>query len=205
MATWRMPPIPPTPRLEKPKVDFVSGGAGSDVEFSYSGLEALEANLLKLGEYAMDAAGYEMANIARDVIADAKGETWDDSMVPILSGALRDSGDHDEYAPGRAQSFIQIAMWFGAPIGPEAREAGIKDTHVYAIAQHEDLTFAHEYGGAKYLEIPFEARKPEVAPRIAKAVGRALGGTTALDVAFRNIATGTPIGPYGKLPKGPRK
>lgn len=204
MATWRLPPLPPKPRMERPKVDFVSGGADSDVSVSYSGLEALEANLRKIGEYAMDAAGYEMANIQRDVIADAKGDSWDTSLVPIQFGDLRDSGDHDEYKPGRGQSFIQIASWFGAPIGPEASEAGIKDTSIYAAAQHEDLTYQHEYGGPKYLEIPFERHRPTVAPRIAKAVANALGGSTPLDVAFRNITTGPPPGPYGKPAPAPR-
>lgn len=204
MATWRMPPLPPIPKLERPKVDFVSGGADSDLSMSYSGLEALESNLLKLGGYAMDAAGYEMANIMRDVIADAKGEDWDASLVPILTGALRDSGDHDEYKPGRGQSFIQIAAWFGAPIGPEAIEAGIKNTSDYALAQHEDRTYEHEYGGPKYLEIPFERHRPTVQTRIAKAVGNALGGSTALDVAFRSITTGPPPGPYGKPASAPK-
>lgn len=204
MATWRMPPLPPKPALERPKVDFVSGGADSDVVVSYSGLDALEHNLRKLGDYTMDAAGFEMANIMRDVIADAKGEDWDASLVPIRTGALRDSGDHDEYKPGRQQTIIQIAAWFGAPIGPEASEAGIKNTSDYALAQHEDLTYEHEYGGPKYLEIPFERHRPTVQTRIAKAVASSLGGSAPLDVAFRNITTGPPIGPYGKPAPTPR-
>lgn len=55
-----------------------------------------------------------------------------------------------------------VAIWAGAP-GSGAEE--------YAVRQHEDLTFKHKIGGAKYIEIPVNLiGSNELSPILAKYV-----------------------------------
>lgn len=169
MATFRMPALPKKIVLTPPKVDFVSESEGAEVSFKAIGLEALEENLKKLAPAVQNAAGYEMAKIAAEIIEDAK-----ENYVPVDTGDLKASGDSDSYDETKLFSIIKIAMWFGGEVGPEALEHGVKDVRSYALEQHENLLFHHNVGGPKYLERPFLIAEPTMLKRIADACGIAL-------------------------------
>jgi hypothetical protein len=155
--------------LLAPTVDFTSGSEGADVFFSVSGIKSLSHNLLELSGASMDAAGYELATIAREIIEDAK-----ENYCPYLFGHLKASGDSDEYQPNKGIQLTQIMMWFGGVVGPEAKEAGIVSANHYALEQHENMEFKHPIGGPKYLERPFDKVRPTILPRLAVAIGKAL-------------------------------
>lgn len=186
MARRLRAPVPtPTPKPAPVKVDWESGGKDADVYASLEGMSALIANIEAMPENAQHAAGYEMADIAEEVIADAK-----ENYVPKLTWRLHDSGGSDEYNPKANMGFAEIRMWFGAPpdgvssgqetiAGSAAIAMGLNlvvDPSEYAYVQHENMEWTHPNGGGpKYLERPFIAKLPTVVPRLAAAVGRALG------------------------------
>lgn len=169
-------PMPPPPPMKPPTVDFKSAGGDSEVlrvVAEVSGVKSLLANLAQLPRTARDAAGYEMSSFAHDVIAYAK----EGAFVPFQYGNLESSGDFDDYVPEETD-ILKIACWFGSPIGAEGLSLGVVDTSKYALIQHEDLTFNHPLqGGPKYLENPFTEMVPELQPRIASAIARALGAS----------------------------
>ncbi len=192
MAVFRMPPLPPKVKPVPVQIDYTSPGGVAEVGVQVKGLAALEANLRQMGSVAMDAAGYEMANIAAEVIEVAK-----DRYVPIDIGNLRDSGRSDEYQPNRGQTITTIRMWFGgtedeltvnemeaaditgrkAYFGSAKRiRYKINPANRYALEQHENMSYDHHgVGGPKYLEIPFNNIIHTIQPRIASAVAEAIG------------------------------
>jgi hypothetical protein len=139
-----------------------------------------------------------MANIAAEIIEDAK-----ENYVPYKYGALYDSGRSDEYDPNKRLDITQIGMWFGGAsdigMGSSSRKVGhakgsaeasvagaqsghIIDPSVYALEQHENLSFRHPVVGpvsnpqAKYLERPLLKATPTVIPRLKQAIfGSAYG------------------------------
>lgn len=185
--TWTGTPVSKIPVIP-PKKDFESISATSDVAISASGLSSLEQTLLSMGQACMDAAGYEMEAIGKEVIVAAK------ILAPVKTGTLEDSGQSDDYDPTRKFTLSQIAMWFGEEVGPEATEHGIQSAHDYALVQHEDLSFKHPLKGqAKYLEIPFMQMQPTFLPRIAAAVGRAMGSGAGLPMPFVSTVLPGPL------------
>lgn len=200
----RLPPLPsllPKIAIKPPTVDFVSGGEGAGVSFSATGFKALEEYLLEAPKYIRDAAGFEMASIAADVITDAKT-----NYVPYKNGHLQESGDSDEYQPGSmmAGGISQIKMWFGAPLsGGQSAQALVIEIHEgvstpdpsrYAWIQHE-INFEHPIVGPvtnpqmKYLERPFIAAEPTILARIAAAIEAATGGALAASSLTQNVNT----------------
>jgi hypothetical protein len=187
-----LPPLPraPKPNFVPPKIDWQSGGEGSEVFYSMSGMEALQANLDTLPIACQDAAGVEMQKIAMEIIEEAR-----DTYVPYKYGALRDSAGYDEYEVGKGIKVTEIGMWFGAPGGGSpAGEAiaihenlTVKDPSLYAEDQHSNTSYNHPIVGpvtapsAKYLEIPFTLKQPEVAERIARAIDD-MGGPNLRDM-----------------------
>lgn len=201
--TFKMPP--PAPKFVPKPPTRDSGSTGAEV-IRTTGCESLIENLLALPQYALDAAGREMAVIAAEVIADAQ-ETY----VPIDKGDLRDSGDSDDWVPG-GRDIQQIAMWFGGEPTSEQFAHGMKDTRKYALEQHENLELHHpplkdrnfqthelqffRPGGAKYLELPFDKMMPAIYPRIGDAVASALGMNSAfVKMAITSDASGNSIAP----------
>lgn len=175
--TFKMPPLAPKAKFVPPTIDFESGSAGAEVSFTCRGLKSLEANLLSMPKIAVDAAGYEMADIAKEVIEDAQ-----ENFVPVDTGALKQSGDYDEYEPGKGIGIAHIAMWFGGVVGPEALEHGVIDVQAYALEQHENMEYRHNIGGPKYLERPFMKAMPTILPRIAEAIDKAMGGNNVMQI-----------------------
>jgi len=216
--TFRMPSAAPpkAPQPPPPPPAWKSGGETADVYYDtrdafykMTGMNALQQNLEMLPEYLQDVAGTEMANIAADVIANAKN-----GFVPWKLGHLSDSGRSDDYEPGQGVGITEIGMWFGGP--PDAGGGGaamsaavveqeglsVIDPSKYALVQHEDLSFNHPMGGgAKYLEKPLLAMLPNILPRLAKAINEANAnvGTEALTQPY--YATGlrgeSGLGPMG--------
>jgi len=175
----------PTP----PTTDFVSGGDGSDVFYTMTGLESLLDTISRLPDFVKDVAGFEAADIAAEVIVKAK------EVVPRDAGNLADSGMSDEYVPGNGISIIELGMWFGAPgvsvgfgatertIGKSRRSGAATqmglhevDPSLYALRMHEEL-FEHYTTpgtGPKYLEKPLLETAPTIVPRINAAIAAAL-------------------------------
>lgn len=113
----RLPPLqhPPSPANAQaakrpPEVTFQSGSEGADVFFKATGLQALEDNLRALGKVAVDAAGYEMADIMREVIIDSQ-----ENYVPVDTGDLHDAANSDDYTPGSGATITKIAAWYASP------------------------------------------------------------------------------------------
>lgn len=200
-----MAKLPPLPQFKSPanieatkkapEITFQSGSEGADVYFQATGLGALEENLKSLGRVAMDAAGYEMAAIMREIIIDSQ-----ENYVPVDSGDLHDTADSDEYQPNRGETITKIAAWYAAPgqgaervAAPtrasrarlaELHEIGgsIHDPAKYALDQHENPTYVHGLnwsgsglGQPEYLKRPFDAKVPSMLERIGKAVGIGIG------------------------------
>lgn len=201
--TFKMPPLPPKFVPKPPTVD--SASAGAEVVRTV-GFESLMENLLALPQYALDAAGREMAVIASEVIDDAQ-ETY----VPIDKGDLKDSGDSDDWVSGM-RDLQQIAMWFGGEPTAEQATHGAKDVRKYALEQHENLELHHpplkdrvahinaeqffRPGGAKYLELPFSKKIPSIYPRIADAVAATLGTNASfVKMALTSDPSGNSIAP----------
>lgn len=192
-------------KVEPPKVDFQSGGEGAEVFFQVKGLEQLAATLRSMPKIARRTAGVEMANIAHEVIADAR-----DNYVPYKSGALHDSGDADEYSESMDSEITQIAMWFGGPLSATQGHGGeaavtfegerftatgkgvstdkkkIVDAAEYAFQQHEYMhkSYTKLGTGPKYLELPLMKIIDTIGPRIANAVGLSWGGGDASPAFF---------------------
>lgn len=194
--------------IEPPKIDFTSGGKGADVYFEASGLESLAKTIMGMSKQIRDAAGFAMSDILFEVIDDAKA-----NYVPVDTGALKDSGNADEYVPRYDTSIIELACWFGAPVSHKMANLGFEQTvdqegkiktvkshkagvglqvkrpELYAEDQHENMQYKHPMGGGpKYLEIPFNARVPKMAERIANACGIVLGGV-GKDPYFEELET----------------
>lgn len=168
--TFRLPPIPPKLKVEPPKF-YKSLGSDAEIGFEVHDATGMIATLLALPQVALDAAGYEMSKIANEVIDDAK-----ENYVPVDTGNLKDSGDFDDYEPNRGQTLAQIGMWFGGDITREQAAHGrTANAKLYALDQHENMTYKHQIGGPKYLERPFQKRYSEVRDRLAGAIRAALG------------------------------
>lgn len=90
-------------------------------------------------------------------------------LTPVDDGILINSGF--VMLPERDGDEVIVDIGFGGPagIGNHAGETNSEDVG-YAIIQHEDLTFFHTVGSAKFLEIPLNERKTGYSERIAKRI-----------------------------------
>lgn len=193
-------PLPPV--VLPTKLDFVSGGRDADVSFEVEGMDLLVEFLLNAGPNVRQAVGYEMADIAHEIIE------WSGAVfVPKDTMALYDSRDADEYDPKLDVDITQIGMWYAAPgsikdpggmhvvatdakgnKGTYRQSVGhgggmvLKRPEVYALDQHENMSYDHSPehgkggGGPKYLERPLNAKLPEIMPRLSGIAARVIGG-----------------------------
>ena len=83
------------------------------------------------------------------------------ALTPVLTGVLKASAFVNE--PVATEAGASVTVGFGG-----AAEA-------YAVRQHEDTTFKHRVGQAKYLEQPFLQRAKNLAANIAAKLKRDLG------------------------------
>ena len=193
-----LPPLPPLrPKIAfvAPTQDFSSGNEDLAVIRSF-GMKALLANLAILPAAIVDAAGFEVATIMREVILESQ-ETY----VPVDTGDLSESGNSDEYVAGSGVGGIAtLRAWFGESMGETAHARGVHDPYLYALEQHENTELHHpplhtrtkemaghaffRPGGPKYLETPFNNKAPSVAPRVGKAISE----TLTFSAPFADIA-----------------
>lgn len=94
-------------------------------------------------------------------------------LTPVDEGVLINSGF--VMLPKRDGDDVFVDIGFGGPagIGNHAGETNSENVG-YAIIQHEDLTFFHTVGQAKYLEVPLNKRKTGYSERIAKRINAKL-------------------------------
>ena len=71
-------------------------------------------------------------------------------------GTLRDS--HETSAPYWKGKFLNVDISVGGPAAS------------YAIVQHEDMTFKHKVGQAKFLESAINEAEPQLMARLAKRI-----------------------------------
>jgi hypothetical protein len=71
-------------------------------------------------------------------------------------GTLRDS--HETSAPYWKGKFLNVDISVGGPAA------------TYAIVQHEDMTFKHKVGQAKFLESAINEAEPQLLARLAKRI-----------------------------------
>ena len=81
--------------------------------------------------------------------------------VPVDTGVLRSTG-HVEL-PTRVGGEILVVVGYGGPAAP------------YARRQHEDLSFHHPVGKARYLADPNNRLGPFLPETVAAEIGRSLG------------------------------
>jgi hypothetical protein len=80
-------------------------------------------------------------------------------LVPIDIGELYASGDLERRDGHAVVVFHAVA----------------EDGYDYAVIQHEDLTYAHEHGQAKYLEQPLHTEAHALVEGMARVMRRVIG------------------------------
>lgn len=117
-------------------------------------MDDLRRALKKAGTDGPTALASAMVVEQEKVMAQAKG------LTPVDKGPLRASGT--VLPPEVSGTTITVASGFGG---------AAKD---YALTQHEDLTLNHTVGQAKFLEGPFNSRKPMMIRNLTMGVGKVL-------------------------------
>ncbi len=124
-----------------------------------TGAKRVKRNLLTLGKDAPKVVGGALFREAERIMAEIKTIP----IVPVDTGVLRESG---HVTPPEVDSRgSTVVMAFGGPAAP------------YALIQHENLSYHHPVGQAKYLSEPVNRNLP--------VIGKALG--TAVNTAVRRL------------------
>lgn len=93
-------------------------------------------------------------------------------LTPVDEGVLRASG-HVQL-PERDGGRISVTIGFGGPAGAGNQGETNPEAVGYAVYVHEDLTARHTVGQAKYLEFPFNKRKPGFRKRLIRRINNRL-------------------------------
>lgn len=128
---------------------------GRLIEAQLEGSEQLKAALQKLGAQAPRALGGGMYREMETMMGRSK-----DTFVPVDTGALRASGQ--VHPPVYAGSSVSVTAGYG------------NSSVAYALRQHEDLSYRHAVGQAKYLEQPFLEMQNGLADRLAADISQGL-------------------------------
>ncbi len=128
------------------------------LDFQIDGLADLKAKLLSAVQKLPDAVASETYQFGEEIMTDSK------EVAPVDTGALMNTGH------------VQLPKIDG---GKVSVTLGYGDESVgYALSVHENLNpnvhWKKPGSGPKYLENPFEARKGELAPRVAEVVRNVL-------------------------------
>lgn len=124
------------------------------VKMSVVGDQALIARLAAAGPRGVKAAAAGLYQAAEQV----RGNSME--RAPVDFGALK--GSHYVTLPEIDGDKVSVIVGAGGPA---------KD---YAIVQHENLTFRHEVGEAKFLEKAVDEVSPDIGGIIANGARRAL-------------------------------
>lgn len=134
---WKLPPLPPKPPVAPPvKTENVETNDGADILIGF---------LQILPQLATAGALEGMLEVGQKVMQDSK-----DNYCPFRLGNLRESGQ--VYIDDEAGPASQVVLSYGGK-GAIMSESGT-DPADYALIQHENLTYHHDIGQAKYLERP---------------------------------------------------
>lgn len=134
---------------------------------SLSGRSITESAMRFMDRTAVPALGREMYREMTEV-----GEA-SLPLVPVDTGSLRASEYVSE--PVVKDGHITCEVGYGGvatKINPKTGEP----TSAYALIVHENLQAHHDVGSAKYLQIPFDAKIPGMADRIADGMRRTASG-----------------------------
>lgn len=128
-----------------------------DIGVTITGLDQLTARLNQLAQQLPEAVGRELYRDMAGVMAESQ------QIVPVDTGALRDSGEVDR--PETSGGNVSVSLHYGG---------GSVD---YALIQHERLDYHHPNGGsAKFLEVPLhqwaDAGPQAVVERAVRQVAR---------------------------------
>lgn len=105
----------------------------------FHGVMELDQAMKRSAHGAQSGAARATRKLMKQVLAEAK------ALTPIETTSLRDSGRLVETFTKNTSRFT---IKFGSKVG-------IRDSTVYAVYVHEDLTKKHPHGQAKFLEVPF--------------------------------------------------
>lgn len=118
------------------------------VKFQIKGLGNVRRGLTRSQRDAQRASASAVYKMGNDIIQEAQ------SRAPVDTGAMRASGT---VSLPQTQGFrVWCAFGFGGP------------SKAYVVAQHENLTYAHPEGEAKFLENAMIQLAPEARRRLAK-------------------------------------
>ena len=133
------------------------------ISFDGDVIANIKENLRSLPERQKIAGQKAMLQCAQDLLEKSK------DLVPVDTGALKENGHIERLADGSGYSVVYDIT--AGERNPKATDKGFK----YGALQHEELSFYHEIGQAKYLEAPYESNKDEYKARITDAIRRATG------------------------------
>lgn len=118
------------------------------------GLTEIEQKIKRLGRDAPKAAARGLIEEANAILYEA------DPLVPKDHGILRNTATHT--APKQTVADVSLEAGYGSV------------TVDYAAVQHENLTFRHRVGQAKYLATVVQRRAREFPRTIGRALDRAI-------------------------------
>lgn len=127
-------------------------------DFEVRGLQETILSLQRSGMDIVQASKAGLYRVGQQIMADSK-----EHYVPVDTGVLRASGYVEP--PTQSGSVVTVTLGYGGA------------AQAYATVQHEDLSFHHTVGQAKYLEIPARLHMGGAAaslvPDIQKAIDQA--------------------------------
>jgi hypothetical protein len=126
------------------------------VEFSLMGDEEMARKLLALAEEFPKICARALGRRGEGIMTVSK-----ETFVPVKDGILRSTGHVDE--PKIEGHDISVELKYGGPAAP------------YALKQHEELSYHHDIGEAKYLEKPMFQAASSLAEQLASDIKDELG------------------------------
>lgn len=132
------------------------------VEVKVKGVTELQRNLRRIQKKAPEKFRAALYTAAERIMTDSKKLC---PVAPEFGGSLRQSGH--VVMPDRAK--LEVFLGYGGPAGIGNVQGESNDEEVgYAVVQHEELSYRHTTGEAKYLEKAVRAAVPDLAEEIAK-------------------------------------
>lgn len=125
------------------------------ISVELEGVDAVLRRLKQAETEAVQATAAAMYQEGEQIMTRSKR-----TFVPVDTGVLRGTGHVEE--PVIQGGSIEVTMGYGGPAAP------------YALRQHEDLTFNHPVGQAKYLERPALEAVRGMAGRLAERIKKVL-------------------------------
>jgi hypothetical protein len=132
----------------------IRGGRGSR-SVNVRGLREVKAALRRAGRAGNRGLKKGLYQEGEGIMAESKTE------VPVDKGILKSTG-HVE-PPREERGTVVVKIGYGGAAAP------------YALRQHEELSYRHTVGKAKYLTDPAERRSHGMAGRLAKHIEREIG------------------------------